>query len=411
MNYYRYKLIAPTGEILSGVTRLPYRDIMSAISYLERDGSITIYVKKLGRFVAFIFSLSSFSLRKKMSRTAQAEFLNNISVMLHAGIPLITALEESAGSLDSVEVAKDITDMISSIQGGTTFSEVAEKYAYIFPGTIIHLIKIGEETGRLDEMLKDASEHLKRIQNIVSDTKQALLYPSFVFVAMGAGLLFWLYYVVPQILVLFKEMDVSLPPITIFVMTVSDFVQEYFFHILISAVLTILMIGTARRSSSQLKKFLDAITLKLPIVGTIVHASTLAFIAEYFSILINAGIDMMRSITILKGSIKNEIYREKLGEVIESLSTGTGISDSFKGALIFPSFVTRMIGIGETSGTLTDQLFYIAEEYRKRLSIIVSTLSKSLEPIVLLVAGAMFAVIIGALLLPIYDLVSQVSGR
>ena len=411
MNYYKYKLIAPTGEILSGVTRLPYKDIISAISYLERDGSITIYVKKLGRFIAFIFSLSSFSLRKKMSRTAQAEFLNNVSVMLRAGIPLLTALEESAGTSDAAEVTGDINDMISNIQGGAAFSEVAEKYAYIFPETVIHLIKIGEETGRLDEMLKDASEHLKRVQTIVSDTKQALLYPSFVLVAMGSGLLFWLYYVVPQILVLFKEMEVALPPITVFVMTISDFVQAYFFHILIGTASTILMIATARRSSRRFKKILDAIVLKIPLAGTIVHASTLAFIAEYFSILINAGIDMMRSVTILKDSIKNEIYREKLGEVIESLSTGTGISDSFKGAVIFPSFVTRMISIGETSGTLTDQLFYIAEEYRKRLSIIVSTISKSLEPIVLVVAGAMFAVIIGALLLPIYDLVSQVSAR
>ncbi len=411
MNYYRYKLIAPTGKIQAGVTRLPYQDIMSAISYLERDGSVTIYVKKLGRLLAFVFLLGSFSLRKKMPRTDQAEFLNNISVMLRAGVPLITALEESAGVSDAAEVAIDMNDIVSSIQGGATFSEVAQRYPYIFPKTVIHLIKIGEETGRLDAMLKDASEHLKRIQNIVSDTKQALLYPSFVFAAMGSGLLFWLYYVVPQILVLFKEMDVTLPPITVFVMTVSNFVQDYFFHILVGTVLTVLAIGAARRSSRKIKKGISAMLLKLPIVGTIIQASTLAFIAEYFSIMINAGMDMLRSVAILKDSINNEVYREKLDEVLDALSTGTGISDSFTQAGIFPSFVTRMIGIGETSGTLTDQLFYIAEEYRKRLSILVSTISKSLEPIVLVVAGAMFAVIIGALLLPIYDLVGQVSGR
>ncbi|MCP3953933.1 MAG: type II secretion system F family protein [Desulfobacterales bacterium] len=411
MNYYRYKLIAPTGKIQAGVTRLPYQDIMSAISYLERDGSVTIYVKKLGRLLAFIFLLSSFSLRKKMSRTDQAEFLNNISVMLRAGVPLITALEESAGVSDAAEVATDMNDIVSSIQGGATFSEVAQRYRYIFPKTVIHLIQIGEETGRLDAMLKDASEHLKRIQNIVSDTKQALLYPSFVLAAMGSGLLFWLYYVVPQILVLFKEMDVTLPPITVFVMTVSNFVQDYFFHILGGTALTVVAVGVARRSSLKIKKAISAMLLKLPIVGTIIQASTLAFIAEYFSIMINAGMDMLRSVAILKESITNEVYREKLGEVLDSLSTGTGISDSFTNAGIFPSFVTRMIGIGETSGTLTDQLFYIAEEYRKRLSILVSTISKSLEPIVLVVAGVMFAVIIGALLLPIYDLVGQVSGR
>jgi type II secretory pathway component PulF len=214
MNYFRYKLISATGELLSGVVKLPYKDVMSAISHLERDGGITIYVKKRTRLLG---KLVSFRLRKKFSRSSQAEILSNISLMLRSGVPLTTALEETAVSSELPEVAGNFNDIIISIQGGATFSEAADKYRHIFPETVIYLIRIGEETGKLSEMLKDASDHLKRIQNIVSDTKQALLYPTFVFVAMSAGFLFWFYYVVPKILTLFKEMDVSLPPITIYV--------------------------------------------------------------------------------------------------------------------------------------------------------------------------------------------------
>lgn len=410
MNYFRYKLIAPTGEVFSGIVKLPYKDVMSAISHLERDGSITIFVKKLGRAFSFIFKFGAFRLRKKLSRTAQAELLSNISLMLRAGVPLTTALEETAASLDIPEVTIDLNDMITSIQGGATFSEAADRYRHIFPETVIYLIRIGEETGKLDEMLKDASEHLKRIQSIVSDTKQALLYPAFVFVTMGAGFLFWFYYVVPKILTLFKEMDASLPPLTVFVMNVSYFVQDYFLHILFGLALTVVTVTSAYKGSRQFRKIIDGLLLKLPLSGTIISASVLAFITEYFSLLIRVGIDILQSVSILKESIKNEIYREKLGEVRESLTRGEGISDSFKSAVIFPSFVTRMIGIGEMSGTLSDQLSYIAEEYRNKLSLIVATIGKVLEPIVLIIAGVMFAIIIGALLLPIYDLVGKVGG-
>ena len=149
--------------------------------------------------------------------------------------------------------------------------------------------------------------------------------------------------------------------------------------------------------------------LKLPVAGTIVSASTLAFISEYFSLLMNAGVDLLNSMVILKNSIANEIYREKLEGIRKSLKKGESIADSFKEGIIFPSYVIRMINIGEMSGTLSEQLASVAREYREKLSNLVAVIGKMLEPIILVVAGVLFGVIIVGLLLPIYDLVSQVS--
>ena len=129
-----------------------------------------------------------------------------------------------------------------------------------------------------------------------------------------------------------------------------------------------------------------------------------------FSMLLNAGIDILQSIQIIIDSVRNEVYREKLVQVKEAISKGEGISESFSNADVFPSFVVRMISVGEMSGSLTDQLDYVSEEYRKKLSVLVASLGKMLEPFVLIVAGAFFAIIIIALLLPIYDLLSQVSA-
>ena len=190
MKYYRYKLIAPTGQLSAGVVKLPYKDIMSAITHLERDGSITIFVKHLGPLLSFLFKVVTLRLRRKVKRPVLAEMLNNMAVMLRSGLALISALQEAADSAEIPEVQGEINDMVQSIQGGMSFSAAAANYPNIFPSTVLHLIRMGEETGQLDKMLNDAALHLKRIHGIISDTKQALLYPAIVFLVMGAGLTF-----------------------------------------------------------------------------------------------------------------------------------------------------------------------------------------------------------------------------
>jgi len=408
MAFFRYKLIEPTGKITSGLVDLPYKDTLSVISHLERGDRTTIYVKEIGPIPSFFLNLKG-QFKKGLPRAVQAEFFNNLSVMLKAGMTLTTALEEAGATSGKPEFERDIANIISNIQGGATFSAVAARYNHIFPKMVVYLIKIGEETGRLDEMLLKGSEHLRRMQQIVSDTKQALLYPSFVVVTLGCAMFFWFYYVVPKILGLFKEMNVALPPLTLFLLATSTFLQKNIIGLVAGTIVTIFALVLSYKSNKKVRRRIDLIFLKIPVVGTIISTSNVAFISEYLSLLLNAGIDIMQSLTVLKASIKNEVYSEKVGEVKTSLANGESIADSFRGGNIFPLFVIRMINIGEMSGSLSDQLAYISDNYRDKLSIIVSTIGKTIEPLVLVVAGVMFAIIIAGLFLPIYDLISKVG--
>ena len=410
MNYFRYKLITANGEIASGVAKLPYQETMSAVNHLERDGSVTLYVKKLGRLTRWLFQLGDLRPQRRLSRTILAEILNNLALMLRSGMPLVTALEESSQTEEYPSVARDFAQIIERIQGGASFSDAAGHFPHIFPQSVLHLVRMGENTGRLDNMLKDASEHLLRIQKIFSDTKQALLYPAFVMFAISGGMLFWFAYVVPKIVGLFKELDVALPRMTQVLIHLSELAQLYYLHFIIGAAAAVVIAALLRKRSRGFRRALDALLLKLPIAQSIVAASNLAFISEYFAMLINAGIDILQSVGILKEAVGNEVYRDKLAEVRASLKVGEGISESFKQAVIFPNFVVRMIGVGEASGTLSEQLVYIADQYRNKLSILVATIGKSIEPLILMVAGTIFAVVIIGLFLPIYDLVSRVGA-
>jgi type II secretory pathway component PulF len=258
-------------------------------------------------------------------------------------------------------------------------------------------------------MLKDAAEHLKRVDRIISDSKQALLYPAMVFLVMGGGLTFWFYYVVPKIVSLFKEMEVTLPPITRFLIAMSNFTRQNLAMMILAVGATLMLLQVARRSNQRFRRHSDALLLRIPIARTLISASNLAFITEYFSMLLNAGIDILQSFKIIIDSVRNEYYKEKLVEVRNGIARGEGIADCFRAADFFPAFVVRMIGVGEMSGSLTQQLDYLSQEYREKLSALVATLGKLLEPLVIIIAGVFFAIIIIALLLPIYDLVSKIS--
>ncbi len=410
MNYYRYKLITPNGDVDSGIARLPYKETLSAVNYLERDGNITLYVKKLSGLAKLAFRIVDLRPHRKLPRAVAAELMNNLALMLRAGMPMIAALEEMTQTEEFPTVSKDFQSIIERIKTGASFSEAAQAFPHIFPESVIFLIRMGEDTGRLEETLKDAAEHLLNMQKIVSDTKQALLYPCFVLVAIGGGMLFWFAYVVPKILGLFKELDVALPPITQMLIKMSEFFQAYYLHMMAASVVVLLLLGILRKKNLKCRKAMDTVLLHTPIVKNIIAASNLAYISEYFAMLINAGIDILQSVGILNNSVGNVVYRDKLAEVKGYLEHGEGISDSFRQALVFPNFVVRMISVGENSGTLPDQLNYIAEQYRNKLSIMVSTIGKTIEPLILMVAGTIFAIIIVGLFLPIYDLVSQVSS-
>ncbi|MGD9373248.1 MAG: type II secretion system F family protein, partial [Desulfobacterales bacterium] len=410
MHYYKYKLITPSGDVQTGKSKLPYNDLMSVVYHLERDGGTALHVKKLGFLSSLATQIQNLRLQKRLSNAHQGELLSNIALMLRSGITLTDALEEAGGSLGRSDITDDLSTIISSIQGGLAFSEAAKKYPHIFPKPVLHLIRIGEETGRLDAMLKNAADHLKKVQAIINNTKQALIYPSLVLTVMTAGFIFWVYYVAPKILSLFEEMNITLPALTVGVMKVSYFFQDYLLYILAGLGMFIIIFYLLYRWHPRLRKAFDTLLLKLPVAGTIASASILAFITEYFSLLLNAGVDLLHSMTILKNSMRNAAFKDKLGEITESLVRGDGIAESFRGGDIFPTYVIRMINVGEMSGTLSEQLNHVAEEYRTRLSNLVAALGKMIEPVILVTAGILFAIIIMGLLLPVYDLASQVGG-
>lgn len=403
MNYYAYKAIDPDGAMLKGIAEGD--DISAIYEDLAAKGLNILDVKKTSRFLT---ELKRGLEARKIKRKDVIEFANNLAVLQKAGVPILTALNDIAFTIENPRLKRAMTDMVRQVEGGMQFSEAVAMCGGLFPDVFVRLVKIGEETGRLDKSLVDVAEHLQRMEDLAQAIQKALIYPVFAIVTTMGALIFWLAYVLPKIMVTMKEMGVKLPLITRVLLVVSDFTQAYWYFIpLLPAGLFIAVQFLKRSETGAL--YIDSLKLKLPIVSLVVYNKLLTVFSEQMRILIVAGLTIDRAFDIMSEVIGNLVFRRAIEAAKESIVSGGKISDALREHKIFPSFVTRMVDIGETSGSLDEQFGILSEHYLKKLDDISEKMGKMIEPIVITVIGGMFAVIMVGLMLPLYSLISTIG--
>ncbi len=410
MKCYYHKLLLQSGKTERGISKLLMDNERSAQVYLEkRRNAIILNLTMLPQWYIFIHDFFSRIRGNYIDKASLAEFFHNIAVMLKAGVPIFSAVEEMASG-DSEPKIKDLAEnLLESMRSGLTFSESLNKHSDTVPKTVRYLAHIGETSGNQDRTLNDAAEHLNRIVSITRDTKRAMIYPAFVFTSIIGATIFWLYYVVPNISELFKQMQVDLPTITKITVAFSNHIHDYFFVYLLALMILGLVLIGFYKYNQQFRFRVHQLFFKLPVSRTIMRSSGLAFITEYLSLLISSGVEIKTSLEIIEGSISNEVYRRKIAEVRKGVMRGNTLTDELRAAEVFPSFVLRLTSIGEQTGTLDKQLSYLAEEYRKRFEHTVESISEIIQPLVIIFAGLLFILMIVALFLPVYKLIGEVG--
>lgn len=408
MAWFRYKLIDSSGRPRGGLIDLPFENPMSAMTYLERQGGTVIFAQPLPRLLGIIVGFLKGLVEKPIKPDDIVEGLTNFSVMIRSGLPAITAIEDSFAQSDNPSVQRMGREIITRVENGASLSASFSAYK-AFPSTVGFLLRVGEESGTLDRTTRDAASHVRRVNQIKQDIRRALTYPMFMISAILGALIFWIVMVVPVVTDLFDAMDVDLPMLTIIIIETSDWMATYYLPFLVGVVGVIVGAVAAIKTVQPVRKLWHKMVLRTPVFGNVVMTSNVAFITEYLSLMLNAGVDMMTSLQTLRASVSNEVYKERLTTVGEELVAGRPLRDSFETAGVFPPFVQRMVGVGEESGQLTDQLRYVAEEYEQRLNNMVAGLSKVIEPIALAIGGGLFILMVVGLFLPIFDLIAEVG--
>lgn len=404
MPFFSYKAVNNYGEVVKGLVEESSMEM--AYDNVTSSGLHMLKIQKSDIFSDFYFR----KIRTRGIKTTDIiEFAKNLSVMQRAGLPLLTSISDIAESIDNKYFMERLLDIRRNVELGLGFSESLKRHHDVFPEIFINLIEVGEETGRLSESLSEIAVHLQRMEDLKNAIIRALMYPAFAFLGTTGALLFWLIYVLPQMSELFIAMDVELPVITQALISASDFSRSYWYvYILVPLFIYVILKLLSQREAT--KYYLDKIKLNIPIVKLILRNKLLALFAEQLRILTSAGITIDRSLDIMISVMNNLVFSRVLEKTKEDVMLGSRISEAIKKHPdLFPNLAVRMISIGESTGNLTEQLNYLSEYFLAKLDDISQKMGKMIEPIIIILIGGMFVVIILGLLSPIYDLVAGVG--
>ncbi|NDY42316.1 type II secretion system F family protein [Dissulfurirhabdus thermomarina] len=347
--------------------------------------------------------------RGRVRRLVLAEFFRNLALLLRGGVPLMQALEDLEASPGDKALKRILTRVVADVRNGRMFSEALRAHRGIFPRIVLALVAIGEETGSLDRTLDDAGRHIERVHEIITSTKRALMYPTFVVVLMLVAFSVWIFYVLPKMLDLFQGLGLKeLPAATVFLIATVDVCQRWWPVVPIFIAL-FAALRLAARAHPDLKFYWDAAAARTPVFGRIVKASALAFFFEYLSLLASAGIDILKSLDLMEDSVGHEELRRGIRRVREDVMAGFGLTEAFGRVTFFDPFVLRMVGVGEQTGNLPEQFLILARRYMDEVDKLVDTLSRTLEPILIVFAGIIFLLVALGLIGPIYQMVGQIK--
>jgi type II secretory pathway component PulF len=400
---YSYNAIDYSGHIIKGT--IASETVETASSDVSSKG---LYIVSINETASHLASFYRYLDGFQIKRADILEFTQSFSVMLDAGIPIITCLDDIIASTTNSSFKPILRDIQQKLENGSSVSEALAAQGKLFPDIIKTLVAVGEETGRLQESLREASEHLLRLQNLASAIKKALMYPAFAFTATIGALFFWMVFVIPSLTGTLKGMGVKLPALTLALIASSNMFQSHWKLLLLIMFLIPLALFFMGKNS-QFRYIRDLAFIKLPIIKVIAFNKLLATFSEQFRILLSAGIAIERLFDLMIPALGNEYFAVNLLKAKEGILNGSPVSKSFEEQNILPPLVISKIRIGETSGSLDKQFEFLSKYYTTKLDDATDNLGKIIEPLVMAVIGGLFALIIMGLLLPIYDLVSKVG--
>ncbi|KZC43009.1 type II secretory pathway protein, partial [Rhodanobacter sp. FW510-R12] len=333
-----------------------------------------------------------------------AIFSRQIATMMASGVPMIQAFDIIADGQKNIRFKNVLIDVKQNIEGGSSLHEALGRYPVQFDELYCNLVKAGEASGVLDTVLDTVATYKERTEAIKKKIKKALFYPMMVLAVVFIVVLIMLLFVVPVFAKTFQDAGAQLPAPTQLLVTASEFMQSYWFIVVGLIGGGIAAIVIAKKRSVKFAHFLDRMSLKMPVMGSIVRNSAIARFARTLGVTFRAGVPLVEAMDAVAGATGSVVYGDAVKQMRDDISVGHQLQLAMKQTGLFPNMVVQMTAIGEESGALDNMLFKVAEFYEEEVSNAVDTLSTLLEPIIMVVLGTLVGGMVVALYLPIFKL-------
>jgi len=382
------------GEVLA-------RSAAIARVQLRKQGVVAKSVKKKSKPL-FTFGA------KKIKPADIAIFTRQLATMMKAGVPLVQAFDIVAEGTDHEKMRELIMTVRTDVSSGTGLAGALEKHPAHFDVLFCSLVASGENSGTLEVMLDRVATYKEKTEALKAKIKKALTYPSAVIVVaiVVTGIL--LVKVVPQFAETFQSFDSDLPGFTLFVLRISDWVQSWWFIMLLGLFVAGYVFSQAKRRSRRFADGIDAVALKLPIIGSVVHDAVIARFSRTLSTTFAAGVPLVNALESTAGAAGNAIYAQGIRRIRDDVTSGTALAISIRTTGLFPTMLLQMTAIGEESGSLDDMLGKVADHYEAAVDNAVDSLSSLMEPMIMSLLGVLVGGLMIAMYLPIFMLGSVI---
>jgi type IV pilus assembly protein PilC len=373
----------------------------AAAKLLMKQGIIPIKIKVKDENSGDIFG----SLKNNVRAKDRIMMTRQLSTLINAGLPLTQSLRTVAGQTPSKPLVIVINDILTSVEGGSSLAAALEKHPKVFNDVYIALVAAGETSGTLDQALDRIATQQEKDAEMLSKVRGAMIYPAIVLFVIGGVIVFMLVEVLPQVQGLYVSLKQQLPVITSVMLDISHFVENFWW------VMVIVVIGAIyflRRyiATEQGRIYADTVKMHAPVLGPLFMKLYMARFARTGETLMATGVPMLEMLNISGKAVDNVVINKAIQRAAEKVKGGKSLSDAIKDDDHFLPLVPQMINIGEQSGSIDKMMGKAATFYENELDNTIKAISTIIEPILMIVLAVVAGLLVGAILLPIYGLVS-----
>jgi type IV pilus assembly protein PilC len=340
-----------------------------------------------------------------------AIFTRQFSVMIDAGLPLVQCLEILAGQQENKSFQKILNGVRASVEGGATLSASMKLYDKVFDSLYYNMVEAGETGGILDTILQRLSSYIEKNVKLKRAVKSALIYPVAVISIAGMVITLLLWKVVPIFVTLFNGLQVDLPLPTRIVIGLSNFIGSIYGGMLL---VILIGVGVALKfwyGTPRGRMVLDAVLLKLPLVGILLRKIAVARFTRTLGTLISSGVPILEGLDITARTSGNAVVEKAIMETRKAVEAGRSLVEPLKETNVFPGMVTQMIGVGEQTGAMDAMLQKIADFYEDEVDASVKDLLTALEPIMIVFLGGVVGGVVISMYLPLFSLINKLAGH
>lgn len=397
---FNYQARTQKGEVYAGQIEASSKEAAAAllrgrglyVTFLE-EATAPIYAKRIVLF-------------EKIGKKDLVMFSRQLAIMFKSKVPLIEALEVLSSQTKNVDFKEKILKISEKVEGGTAFSQALALYPKIFSPFYIAMVKSGEVSGKLSEVLDYLADHQEREYHLTSKAKGALIYPCLILLVILLVIILLVVFVIPNLVVIFETSGQELPLPTQAVIALADFSRKWGWLVL--AIMAVAIFSLIRYyATPQGKAFFDKIFLKVPIFGPFLKMVYLSRFAENLSTLIAGGLPIVQSLGVVGDIIGNTSYKEAILTAADEVRKGEMISSTLnRFPELFPPVFVQMVLVGEKTGTVDTTLMNIVDFYQKEVDRAIDNILSVMEPVLIVFLGLVVGGIMLSILMPIYQSIS-----